>query len=799
MGGAKRTANIGGGASDLKREEKLQAVVLADVCARKLRPATFDGPKALMPLANVPLLEYTLEFLCAGGVEEVFVFACHGAEAIDAYLRTVEPRFHPATLRCIASRAPCFSAGDALREVFEANVIQGEFVLAPGDVVTNLSLPALVAAHRAARESDKDTLLTACFARVPYGHRIRACDDSAVLVIDSLTGRLLHYEPMPQGLAPRHAAAPPAADADAPLSPAPRVQLPLELLEAAAKSGSELRVRADLLDLRIDVCTLEVLTLLVDNFDWGELRTDMLTSVLSSDILCKTVHVHEMGPASLGSAASAPYAARATDWRTYAELTADVLARWTFPMVPDSNLLGSMDAVAGQPGAPLPASAELGSSYRQGRGNLYTERDVSLARSSQLGVRVLLGGGSSVGADACVSRSVLGRRCVIGDRAVVVDSVLWAGVRVGEGARVHGAVLCEGVQVGPGAHVGPGCILGRGVVVGAGVRLAPRTLFTRHAARALKPGKGGAEEADEEAGSDGGGEWAEGDEDSDDAFSDDEEEDKEGGLGAAHAGTPPDGAAEAAHALGPGGIGFVHAASAPSASFACARPQPRLPLETDTSDDGGEGEEGAAAQAGGSGDVFVETALDILAGMLEDGCARLPLPPALLLPAPCRCSCPLPAAPAAGPATNRRRRPPSCRPRSLEQQRGGQHRARGERAQVRVQPERRRLRRRLAPRHPRARARGCIAQWPRRRRKAGAQRAARQAACRAQAVGAPAAEVRHVNQRAAPAHRRTRGEPPSAAARAPLRCRAAAPRCASRLGGRALRPVGWTSAQRAVR
>ncbi|KAJ1629270.1 nucleotide-diphospho-sugar transferase [Pavlovales sp. CCMP2436] len=240
-------------ATDLKREEKLQAVVLADLCARKLRPATFDGPKALMPLANAPLLEYTLEFLCAGGVEEVFVFASHGAEAIEAYLAAVQPRFAPTALRCIASRAPCFSAGDALREVFEANVIQGEFVLAPGDLVTNLSLTALVAAHRAAREKDKDTLMTTCFTRVPAGHRIRGSDDGAVLVIDSASGRLLHYEPLPDGIVPRAECkaatddeeGAPAGDEEGAPAP-PRFHLPLELLDAVSGS-SEVAVRTDLL------------------------------------------------------------------------------------------------------------------------------------------------------------------------------------------------------------------------------------------------------------------------------------------------------------------------------------------------------------------------------------------------------------------------------------------------------------------------------------------------------------------------------------------------------------------------
>lgn len=56
---------------DVKREQKLQAILLADSFTKKFRPITCEGPKVLLPLVNVPMLEYTLEFLAQNGVEEV--------------------------------------------------------------------------------------------------------------------------------------------------------------------------------------------------------------------------------------------------------------------------------------------------------------------------------------------------------------------------------------------------------------------------------------------------------------------------------------------------------------------------------------------------------------------------------------------------------------------------------------------------------------------------------------------------------------------------------------------------------
>jgi translation initiation factor eIF-2B subunit epsilon len=67
-GGGKKD---GGGNEDAKREQKLQAILLADSFTKTFRPVSWEKPKVLLPLVNVPMLEYTIEFLAQNGVEEV--------------------------------------------------------------------------------------------------------------------------------------------------------------------------------------------------------------------------------------------------------------------------------------------------------------------------------------------------------------------------------------------------------------------------------------------------------------------------------------------------------------------------------------------------------------------------------------------------------------------------------------------------------------------------------------------------------------------------------------------------------
>ncbi|RLN97989.1 hypothetical protein BBJ28_00021896, partial [Nothophytophthora sp. Chile5] len=60
-----RQGGRGGGSAneDTRREAPLQAILFADSFTETFRPITLELPKVLLPLANVPMLEYSLEFL----------------------------------------------------------------------------------------------------------------------------------------------------------------------------------------------------------------------------------------------------------------------------------------------------------------------------------------------------------------------------------------------------------------------------------------------------------------------------------------------------------------------------------------------------------------------------------------------------------------------------------------------------------------------------------------------------------------------------------------------------------------
>ncbi|KAI5425940.1 hypothetical protein KIW84_031676 [Lathyrus oleraceus] len=175
----------------------LQAILLADSFTTKFRPITLERPKVLLPLVNVPMINYTLTWLESAGVEEVFVFCCAHAKQVINYLEKSEwfsqPNFTVTTIESQNS----VSAGDALRVIYERNVIQGDFVLISGDTVSNMSLTQALLERKERKKRDSNAVMTMVIKRSKTNPAIRQSrlgTDEIFMAIDPNTKQLLSYE-----------------------------------------------------------------------------------------------------------------------------------------------------------------------------------------------------------------------------------------------------------------------------------------------------------------------------------------------------------------------------------------------------------------------------------------------------------------------------------------------------------------------------------------------------------------------------------------------------------------------------
>ncbi|KAM3556668.1 hypothetical protein MY1884_004947 [Beauveria asiatica] len=430
-GKGKKPAKSG---AESKGEDVLQAVILADSFQDRFKPFTVDKPRCLLPLGNTPLIEYTLEFLAMNGVHEVYLYCGANTDAVEEHINrsrwSMASKSSPFSLIQFIRVADARSAGDVLRDLDTRSLVDGDFILVHGDLVSNLMLDGVLAAHRRRREESALNIMT-CVLRSggQDAHRTKPGGLTPVFVVDNKTQRCLHYDEM----------SPLGGDHYALLDPA----IPDEL-------STDFDVRADLIDAQIDICTPEVLALWSESFDYELPRRNFLHGVLKDwELNGKQIYTHIVEDG---------YAARASNLQMYDAVSRDVLGRWTFPFIPENNL------------APKTA-------YQSHQNNVVIEQSACHASSARLR-NSIIGANTTIGAGSTVANCIIGSDCVVGAGVTLTDSFLWNEVSVDENATVTQAILADGTKVGKNATVSPGALLSFGVHIGDDVIVTENTAIS---------------------------------------------------------------------------------------------------------------------------------------------------------------------------------------------------------------------------------------------------------------------------------------------------------------------------------
>lgn len=103
----------------------MQAVILAGGEGCRLRPLTRSIPKAMIPVANRPIIDYTIDALLANGIREIIVVVGYRKEQVMRHLTRLEDEI------TFVAQERQLGPTDALLRA--KDLIEGDFVLLPGD------------------------------------------------------------------------------------------------------------------------------------------------------------------------------------------------------------------------------------------------------------------------------------------------------------------------------------------------------------------------------------------------------------------------------------------------------------------------------------------------------------------------------------------------------------------------------------------------------------------------------------------------------------------------------------------
>ena len=414
---------------DADEDPKMQAIVLADSFQTRFMPLTSVKPRCLLPLANVPLIEYTLEFLAQSDVvDEVYIMCCSHSDQIQEYIdnsKWVSMSSPFKKIQTIASKESR-SVGDAMRDIDSRGLINGDFILISGDVVTNLDISNVLENHKSYKQSDRDYICTMVLTQAAPMHRSRSIIEPACFIMDKATNRCLYYQDLPPINGKKTS-----------------VNIDPEVLEDV----EEFEIKNNLIDCHVDICTASVPTIFQENFDYQTLRSDFVKGVLGSDLLKKHIYSY---------ITKDHYSARVESWQTYDGISQDVLERWCYPIVPERNLLPDQ-------------------TYTYGPQHIYKEKDVILSQSSKLQSCVVVGTNSFIGVKTEIQNSVIGRNCKIGSNVIIENSYIWDGTVIEDNCIIKHSIVASDSIIRKNAILSPGSVIAFGVIIDENVIVGNNT------------------------------------------------------------------------------------------------------------------------------------------------------------------------------------------------------------------------------------------------------------------------------------------------------------------------------------
>ena len=117
----------------------MKAIILAGGRGKRLRPITDYVPKPLIPIKNIPIIEWQIKYLKKFGISEVIICSGYKTEMIENYLNNKK-----LGVKIIFSvETKPLGTGGAIKKAGK-KIKDKSFVVINGDVITNIDLKKLL-------------------------------------------------------------------------------------------------------------------------------------------------------------------------------------------------------------------------------------------------------------------------------------------------------------------------------------------------------------------------------------------------------------------------------------------------------------------------------------------------------------------------------------------------------------------------------------------------------------------------------------------------------------------------------
>ncbi|KHN81148.1 Translation initiation factor eIF-2B subunit epsilon [Toxocara canis] len=387
-------------------EATLTAVVIADTFDRRFAPIVAESSSlSCLKVANIRILDYTLEWLSRTEIRDVIIVVASSHESVlEDFLNYWKDSF--GTLKLVACQN-CMSVGDAIREVDARSLISSDFLLIANPATfCSSDLGPQIEAYRE-RRKDKNNVMTLIYTRSEASN--------PVIAVEEKTNKLVFYH---------------RSDDSSVLD-----------VDKGVFIGDTL-VRRDICDTGIALCSMNISAQFSDNFDFQN-RDDVIREIIvNEEILSQYIHV-DILPDNVA-------AFTVNDYEGLVRANRLILQRWVAPLVP--GRVGSEQFISRRNNIFFAVSSE--------------ERSIeNLPHLSCAGPGVIFGIKCTIDPAVTIKNSAIGNGVKIGEGSTITNSIIGDGVTIGCNVSLMGSFIADDVSICDGATIGPRCILANKVSI----------------------------------------------------------------------------------------------------------------------------------------------------------------------------------------------------------------------------------------------------------------------------------------------------------------------------------------------
>ncbi len=385
----------------------LQALILLNNLKNDINsfyPLTLNKSKELIPIINIPMIQYIIENLIESDVKEIIIIGNEKTGDIENYINEFE---WDIKIDYICMDSNYINELEVLRKIEEDKIIKSDpFILISGDIVTNLNIKKVIDIHNQIIKEKKDCMMTLCFHRVKeFSNKKSGLEEMRICLNND--NRIIYYKN--------------------------------DLFQSDYNNLTfDSTCIHNIIDCHIDICSQSFLLRINDEFDYQNLREQFIVSEVTNQDFGRGIYAYLIEDS---------YAVKIHEPKIFHKVSMDIINGKIKNYDLEKELF------------------TLDNDYQIYDSNIYIEKSAKIESSSIIHSSTLIGKNTKIGKNVSITNCIIGENCIIDDNVEITNSHIFNNSIIKNNVKICYSIIGENCTINKNSKIDKGSIIGENMVI----------------------------------------------------------------------------------------------------------------------------------------------------------------------------------------------------------------------------------------------------------------------------------------------------------------------------------------------